>query len=220
MPTIPIVMGYGIDPVAVGFIASLARPGGNITGLAIDVTPDTWGKRLQLVKEITPAASHVAVLWNPDSPGMSAAWRATEDAAAALGVKLQSVAVHKLDDFDGGFNAIAQRRPGALLVFADPLTYTGRREIIAAAARQRLPAIYALREATDEGGLMSYGVGVAASYRHAAYFVDRILKGAKPRDLPVEQPTKLELVINLKTAKAFGLTIPESILLQADDVIR
>jgi putative tryptophan/tyrosine transport system substrate-binding protein len=219
MPRIPIVMGYGIDPVGVGFVASLARPGGNITGVTFDVTADTWGKRLQLAKEIAPLVSHVAVLWNPDAPGMSAAWKATEDAAATLGVKLQWVAVRRPEDFDAGFTAIALRRPGALLIFADPITYTRRREIIATAARQRVPAIYAIREATDEGGLMSYGVSNLDLYRRAAYFVDRILKGAKPSELPVEQPTKLELVINLKTARTLGLTIPPPLLLQADEVI-
>jgi ABC-type uncharacterized transport system substrate-binding protein len=220
MPRTPIVMGYALDPVGVGFIVSLARPGGNITGVTYDVTADTWGKRLQLVKEIVPGVSHVAVLWNPDSPGMSAAWKATEDAASTLGVKLQSVAVRRLDDFDAAFTAIALRRPGALLVFADPLTYTRRREIIATAARHRLPAVYAVREAPDEGGLMSYGVSNIGLFHRAAYFVDRILKGAKPSDLPVEQPSKFELVVNLKTAKALGITIPESILLRADEVIR
>ena len=220
MPRTPIIMGYGIDPVGVGFVASLARPGGNITGVTFDVTADTWGKRLQLVKEIAPPVSQVAVLWNPDSPGMSAAWKATEDAAARLGVRLQSVPVRGLDEFDAGFTAIALRRPGALLVFADPVTYTRRREIIAAAARYRIPAIYAVREATDEGGLMSYGVNNLDLYRRAAYFVDRILKGAKAGELPVEQPTKLDLIINLKTARTLGLTIPPPLLLQADEVIR
>ena len=219
MPRTPIVMGYGIDPVGVGFVASLARPGGNITGVTYDVTADTWGKGLQLAKQIAPQASHVAVIWNPDAPGMSAAWKATQDAAAMLGVKLQSVAVRRPEDFDAGFTAIALRRPGALLIFADPLTYTRRREIVATAARHRVPAIYAVREATDEGGLMSYGVSNLDLYRRAAYFVDRILKGAKPSELPVEQPTKLELVINLKTARALGLTIPPPLLLQADEVI-
>jgi len=219
MPRTPIVMGYGIDPVRVGFVASLARPGGNITGVTYDVTVDTWGKRLQLAKQIAPQASHVAVIWNPDSPGMSAAWKATQDAAATLGVKLESVAVRRPEDFDAGLTAIALRRPGALLIFADPLTYTRRREIVATAARHRVPAIYAVREATEEGGLMSYGVSNLDLYRRAAYFVDRILKGAKPGELPVEQPTKLELVINLKTARALGLTIPPPLLLQADEVI-
>jgi putative ABC transport system substrate-binding protein len=220
MPRTPIVMGYALDPVGAGFVVSLAHPGGNITGVTYDVTADTWGKRLQLVKEIAPGVSHVAVLWTPDSPGMSAAWKATEDAASRLGVKLQSVPVRRLDDFDAAFTAITLRRPGALLVFADPLTYTRRREIIATAARQRIPAIYAVREAPAEGGLMSYGVNNIELYQRAAYFVDRILKGAKPSDLPVEQPSKLDLVINLKTAKALGITIPESILLRADEVIR
>ena len=217
--TIPIVMTYGVDPVGVGFVASLARPGGNITGLTADVTADTWGKHLELVKEVVPRVSHVAILWNPDFPGMPSAWQATVNAAATLGVRLQSVEVRRLEDFDPGFTAIASQRPGALVVLADPLAYTRRREIIATAARHRIPAVYAFREATDEGGLMSYGVNIPALYRRAAYFVDRLVKGAKPGDLPVEQPTTFELVINLKTAKALGLTIPPSLLQRADQVI-
>jgi ABC-type uncharacterized transport system substrate-binding protein len=218
--TIPIVMTYGVDPVGVGFVASLARPGGNITGLTADVTADTWGKRLELVKEVVPRVSRVAVIWNPDFPGMPSAWKATEDAAATLGVRLQSVEVRRLEDFDPGFTAIASQHPGALLVLADPLVYTRRREIVATAARHRIPAVYAFREATDEGGLMSYGVNISALYRRAAYFVDRLFKGAKPADLPVEQPNKFELVLNLKTAKALGLTIPPSLLQRADEIIQ
>ena len=200
-------------------MASLARPGGNITGLTADVTADTWGKHLELVKEVVPRVSHVAILWNPDFPGMPSAWQATVNAAATLGVRLQSVEVRRLEDFDPGFTAIASQRPGALVVLADPLAYTRRREIIATAARHRIPAVYAFREATDEGGLMSYGVNIPALYRRAAYFVDRLVKGAKPGDLPVEQPTTFELVINLKTAKTLGLTIPPSLLQRADQVI-
>ena len=217
--TIPIIMTYGIDPIGVGFIASLSRPGGNITGLTGDVTADTWGKRLELVREVAPRASRVAVLWNPDFPGMPSAWTATEAAARTLGVRLQSIEVRRLDDFDPGFTAITQQRPGALLVIADPLTYTRRREIAATAARNRIPAMYGFREATDEGGLMSYGVNISALYRRSAAYVDKILKGAKPADLPVKQPTTFELVINLKTAKALRLTIPPSLLLRADQVI-
>jgi putative tryptophan/tyrosine transport system substrate-binding protein len=151
---------------------------------------------------------------------MASAWKATLMAAATLGVRLQSVQVRRLEDFDPGFTAITLQRPGALLVFADPLVYTRRREIVATAARHRIPAIYAFREATDESGLMSYGVNIPALYRRAAYFVDRILKGAKPADLPVEQPSTFELVINVKTARALGLTIPPSLLLRADQVIQ
>jgi putative ABC transport system substrate-binding protein len=161
----------------------------------------------------------VAVVWNPQFPGMRSAWKATETAARALGIQLQSIEVQRLEDFDRGFTAIASRRPGALLVHADPLTYTRRGEIVATAARQHIPDVYAFREATDEGGLMSYGVNIPGLYRRAAYFVDRILKGAQPRDLPVEQPTQFELVINMKTAKALGLTIPPSVLGRADQVI-
>jgi ABC-type uncharacterized transport system substrate-binding protein len=215
----PIIMTYGIDPVGVGFIASLARPGGNITGLTGEVTVETWGKRLELLKEIAPGVSRAAVLWNPDFPGMLSAWKVTENAAQTLGLTLQSVEVRRLDDFDPGFAAITLQRPGGLIVFADPLTYARRIEIAAIAARDRIPAIYGFREATDDGGLMSYGVNIPALYRRAAHYVDRILKGAKPAELPVEQPTKLELVINLKTAKALGLTIPPTLLARADEVI-
>jgi putative ABC transport system substrate-binding protein len=212
-------MTYGVDPVDVGFVASLARPGVNITGLTADVTADTWGKRLELVKEVAPRASHLAVLWNPDSPGATSDWKATEKAAATLGVRLQSVQIRRLEDFEHAFTGIASERPGALLVLADPLVYTRRREIVAAAAHYRIPAVHAFREATDDGGLMSYGSNIPALYRRAAYFVDRILKGTKPADLPVEQPSTFELVITVKTARALGLTISQSLLLRADQVI-
>jgi putative ABC transport system substrate-binding protein len=216
---IPIIMTYGSDPVGVGFVASLARPGGNITGLTADVTADTWGKLLGLVKEVAPRASQVGVLWTPDFPGARAAWKATEDAAVALGMRLQWHEVRHLEDFDPAFAAIARRRPDALLAFANPLTYARRREVAATALRHGIPAIFPFREATDDGGLMSYGVNISALYRRAAYFVYRILNEASPADLPVEQPTTFELVINLKTAKAIGLTVPPSLLLRADHVI-
>ena len=217
--TIPIVMTYGADPVGVGFVASLPRPGGNVTGLTADVTAETWGKRLELVKDVAPRASNVAVLWNPDFPGTRADWRAIEKASAPLGVRLHSIEARRLEDLDRGLNAIASQRPGALLVFADPLTYTRRREIVATVTRHRIPALYAFREATDEGGLMSYGPNIPGLYRRAAYFIDRILKGTPPSELPVEQPTTFELVINLGTAKALNITIPPSLRLQADQVL-
>ena len=216
---IPIIMTYSSGPVGVGFVASLARPGRNITGLTTDVTADTWGKRLELLKEVATRGRDVVVFWNPSFPGASADWKAVRAAAVTLGVRLQSLEVRQLEDFGPGFTVITQQPPGALLVLADPLAYTLRPEIIAIAARNRIPAMYSFREATDEGGLMSYGVNIPALYRRAATYVDKILKGAKPADLPVEQPTKFEFVINLKTAKALGLTIPQTLLLRADEVI-
>jgi putative tryptophan/tyrosine transport system substrate-binding protein len=217
--TIPIVATYSIDPIGAGFITSLARPGGNITGLTGEVTADTWGKRLELATQIAPAIFHVAVFWNPDVPAMHSAWEATESAARKLSVTLHSLEVRGLVDFEAAFSTLALHPPGALLVYADPSTYARRREIVAAAARNRIPDIYSFREGADDGGLMSYGVSIPALYRRASHFVDRILKGTKPSDLPVEQPTRLELVINLKAAKALGLTIPPTLLGRADEVI-
>jgi putative tryptophan/tyrosine transport system substrate-binding protein len=217
--TVPIVMTYSIDPIGTGFIASFAHPSGNITGLTAEVTAETWGKRFELAMQVVPAITRVAVVWNPDIPGMRSAWEATENAARTQGVTVQSIEVRGFEDLDAALSAFALQPPGALLVFADPLTYTRRREIVVAAARNRIPDFYSFREATDDGGLMSYGVNIPALYHRAAHFVDKILKGAKPSDLPVEQPVRFELVINLKTAKALGLTIPDKLLTVADEVI-
>jgi putative ABC transport system substrate-binding protein len=217
--TIPIVMTYSIDPIGAGFIASLARPGGNITGLTGEVTAETWGKRLELATQVAPAISRVAVLWNPDVPAMHSAWEATASAAEKLGVALQSLEVRGLLDFEAAFSTLVLHPPGALLVYADPSTYARRREIVAAAARNGIPDIYSFREGTDDGGLMSYGVSIPALYRRASHLVDKILKGTKPSDLPVEQPTKFDLVINLKTARALGLEVPPTLLARADEVI-
>jgi putative ABC transport system substrate-binding protein len=217
--SIPIVTTYSIDPIGAGFITSLARPGGNITGLTGEVTAETWGKRLELATQVAPAISRVAVLWNPNVPAMRSAWEATESAARKLGVALGSLEVRGALDFETAFGTLALSPPGALLVYADPSTYARRREIVAAAARNRIPDIYSFREGTDDGGLMSYGVSIPALYRRASHFVDKILKGTKPSDLPVEQPTRFELVINLKTAKALGLELPPTLLARADEVI-
>ena len=217
--TIPIVMTYSIDPIGTGFIASFPRPGGNITGMTGEVTAETWGKRLELVMQVVPAVTRVAVVWNPDVPGMGSAWEAIENAARTLTVTVQSIEVRRLDDFDLVLSALALQPPGALLVLADPLTYARRREIVVAAARNRIPDFYSFREGTDDGGLISYGVNIPALYRRASRFVDRILKGAKPSDLPVEQPARFELVINLKTAQTLGLTVPPPLLATADEVI-
>jgi putative ABC transport system substrate-binding protein len=217
--TIPVVMGVSRDPVGAGFIASLARPGGNITGLTTDTTPDALGKNLELLKEAVPRATRVALLWNP-APSAARTYRdAAESAARRLGVKLQAVELRGSNDLESAFAAMTRERAGALLVPVDPLPFSFREPIVRLAERHRLPAMYGLREFPEAGGLMSYGSNVASLFRRAATYVDKILKGAKPADLPVEQPNKFELVINLKTAKALGLTIPPSLLQRADEVI-
>ena len=216
--TTPIVMAISGDPVETGLVASLARPGGNVTGLTILAT-EVAGKRLELLKEAVPRASRVAVLWNAAYPGKAFELRETQAAARVLGVSLWPVEVREPNDLPGAFSAIARAGPDALITFADPLTNTERRRIVDFAVRNRLPMISAVRPFADEGGLMTYGPNIADMCRRAATYVDKILKGAKPADLPVEQPTKFDLVINLKTAKALGLTIPPSVLLRADRVI-
>jgi ABC-type uncharacterized transport system substrate-binding protein len=216
--TIPIVMvGVG-DPVATGFVASLARPGGNITGLS-QLSPELSAKRLDLIKEVVPGVSRVAILWNPTNPSNAPQLAAIKVAAQVLGMQLQLLEVRGPQDFETVFQAATRGRVGAVITLDDLLIYTRRTQIVALAAKSRLPAIYAWSTFPDAGGLMSYGADFRDMYRQAAVFVDKILRGAKPGDLPVEQPTKLELVINLKTAKALGFTIPRSLLLRADQVI-
>jgi len=217
--TIPIVMAVSVDPVGTGLVASLARPGGNITGLSI-MAAEVGGKRLELLKQAVPQASRVAVLWNPAHPGKEIEWQDTQVAARALGVTLHAVEVRDPADFDGAFVAIARERPDVLIVFTEVLTLTHQRQIVDFATQHRLPMISESREFAATGGLMTYGASLPALFRRAAYYVDRILKGAKPADLPIEQPTKFELVINLKTAQVLGLTIPPALLFQADEVIR
>jgi putative tryptophan/tyrosine transport system substrate-binding protein len=217
--TIPIVMGGDPNPVQAGFIASLARPGGNITGLS-GLQPELSGKRLELLKEAVPQASRIAVLMHTTARE-SAHWRETQAAAQALGVELHPVEVHHPDEIAGAFAAVQQTGAGALLVLTNPSVLEPHRgEITALALQHRLPAMYPWRMYVDVGGLMSYGISLRWMYQRAAYYVDKILKGAKPADLPVEQPTKFELVINLKTAQALGITMPPSLLLLADEVIR
>jgi putative ABC transport system substrate-binding protein len=184
------------------------------------MVPELGGKRLQLLKEILPGLSRVAVLWNAANPYNSLVVREMEATATTVGVQLQSLAVRGPDDIEDALVAAATGRAGALTVVEDPLTNTKRKQIVDFAAKSRLPAIYGIKEFVDAGGLMSYGVYFADSYRRAAVYVDKILKGAKPADLPVQQPTKFEFVINLKTAKALGLTIPPSLLGRADEVIQ
>jgi putative ABC transport system substrate-binding protein len=216
--TIPIVHPAAIDPVGTGLIASLAHPGGNITGLAV-LNAETSAKRLELLREVVPGLSRGAVLWNAANPANGLAWKETEGAGRALGVALQSHEVRAPKDFEGAFAAIAQQHPDILLVLQDALTLEYRKEIIGFALRERIPGMYVGKEWVEEGGLMSYGDRLPERYRRAADLVDRILKGAKPADLPVEQPTTFELAINLKTAKAIGLTLPPAFIARADQVV-
>jgi len=219
--SIPIVAGVMADPVGDGLVASLARPGGNVTGLTF-LAPGLVAKRLQLLKEAVPRVSRVAALWHPGSFAehtMRETLNETEGAAQTLRVQLQLLEANSPSDFDKAFSAMSRNRASALIVFPSPMFYNEHRRLVDLAAKHRLPAVYAFREAVDAGGLMAYGANIPDLFGRAATYVDKILKGAKPADLPVEQPTKFELVINLKTAKALGLTIPSSLLLRADEVI-
>ncbi len=219
--TIPIVFPAAGDPVTSGLVTSLARPGGNVTGLS-NVHPDLVGKRLELLTQAVPGVSRVAVLWHPggsDERTNRDMLKVADVAGRALGLQLQFVEARGPADFDRAFSEMTKARVGALTVFSSVLLIRERRRLVDLAAQHRLPAVYTWREAVDAGGLMSYGANLADLFRRAAVYVDKILKGAKPADLPVEQPTKFELVINMKTAKALGLTIPQSLLLRADKVI-
>jgi len=216
---IPIVMTLVSDPVGAGFVAGLSRPGGNITGLA-SIANEVVGKQLELLKEAVPQVSLVAVLWNPANPAFQTVQlREAEVAAKALGMRLQVLEVRSPDELDATFAALTGRQAGALLVLADGMFFRHRARITGFAAKLRLPAIFQGKENVEAGGLMSYGVNIPDMFHRAATYVDKILKGAKPAELPVEQPTKFELVINLKTAKALGLTIPPALLQRADHVI-
>ena len=217
--TIPIVIARGGDPVGTKLVASLARPGGNITGVSIPEN-ELAGKRLQLLTEAVPGVSRVAVMWNTVDLAMSLRFSATQVAADALGLKLQPLGVQEPRDFHSAFVAMGQERPDALFVVSDVLTTLNHQHIVAFAAQNQLPAMYEFRSDVAAGGLLSYGPSVAEMSRRAATLVDKILKGAKPADLPVEQPMKFELVINLKTAQALGITIPQMVLFQANEVIR
>ena len=217
--SIPLVMVAVGDPIGVGLVASLARPGGNSTGLT-SIAAELEGKRLELLREVIPKLSSVAVLWNPASPFSVVAEKEVQAAAQVLRMRVQSLGVRAPEELDNAFAAIVRERPGALLVLADRLFLHNRARIVDFEARHRLPGVYAYRELVEAGGLMSFGPSYAGMHRRAAYYVDKILKGARPADLPVEQPTKFELVINLKTAKALGLTIPPSVFQRADQVIQ
>jgi len=217
--TIPIVMAVSGDPVGIGHVASLARPGGNITGLSF-MQPEVSGKRLELLQEAVPKLSHVAVLWNPDVPVSTLGFKETQTAAHALGLQLQSLEVRGPDEFDQAFAAMTSEHADALVVLSNPLFFEHRRQLAELAVKHRLPAIFLFREYVEAGGLMAYGANLNDMWRRAASYMDRILKGTKPADLPVEQPVKFALVINLKTAKALGVTIPPTLLFQADEVIQ
>jgi putative ABC transport system substrate-binding protein len=216
--TIPIVMAIAVDPVATGFVASLARPGGNITGLSM-MSSELVGKQMQLLKELVPKISQVALLWNPANPSTAPGLRHAQDAARALGVRLQPLEARGPGEIDSAFAAMARDRAGAVIVLVDTTFAAHRTRIADLAAKSRLPAVYGLADHAQAGGLMAYGPNLPDLYRRAATYVDKILKGAKPADLPVEQPTKFELVVNMRTAKALGLAIPPSILIRADQVL-
>jgi len=217
--TIPIVMASSTDPVGTGLVASLARPGGNVTGLS-NISPELNAKRLELLREAVPGLSRVAIMWNPEVRGAVLDYKETESAARSLRLQLQSVEVSRADDFDRAFSALTTGRAQALIVVPFPVAFTNRDQIASLAEKHRLPSMHGQREYADAGGLIAYGPNGADQWRRTATYVDKILKGAKPGDLPIEQPTKFELVINVKTAKALGLTIPPSLLRRADEVIQ
>ena len=217
---IPIVMVGSVDPVGEGLVASLAHPSGNVTGMAFLVGPEIAGKQLELLMQVTPTASRVAVLTNPTNRAHTAFVKELQIAARSRGAQLQVLEARSPDQIDGAFAAISKERAAALLLLADGMFFGQRRRLADLTVMSRLPALGSQREFVDAGGLMSYGPSLADMYRRAATFVDKILKGAKPGDLPIEQPSKFELVINVKTAKAFGVTIPQSLLLRADEVIQ
>ena len=217
--TIPIVFYGGFDPVALGLVDSLARPGGNITGFT-SIAVTLAGKRLELLKEIVPKLSRVAALWDPENPGSAQQWKEIQLPARELGLQLHSIEVSSADKFQGAFKEATRARSAAVSVMASPFFYSNRQQLADLATKNRLPAMYPREEFVAAGGLLSYGSDRAESFRRAAVFVDKILKGTKPADLPVEQPTKFELIINLKAAKQIGLTIPPNVLARADKVIK
>jgi putative tryptophan/tyrosine transport system substrate-binding protein len=216
--TIPIVMALAGDPLGSGLVVSLAHPGGNVTGLSM-MAPDLAGKSLQMLRELVPSVSRVAVLWNAANPYPALVFKQTQIASLDLGIQIQSLEVRGPNDFDRAFEAAIQQRAEALVTVGDPLTVDYRKQITEFANKSRLPAIYATKDFVAVGGLMSYGAQIHDLFPRVAKYVDKILKGEKPADMPVEQPTKFELVINLKTAKAFGITVPPSLLARADEVI-
>ena len=217
--SIPIVMISVPDPVELGLVASLARPGGNVTGVSFSVGIDIIGKELQMLKEAVPRVRSVAILLNPTNPGHALTLGKANADAQALGLSLQFLEARTPGEFDGAFAAMGKARVDALLVVADSMFAAHRARLAELAAKNRLPSVYAFREYVDAGGLISYGPNLASQYRQAAGYVDKILKGARAAELPVEQPTKFDLVINLKTARALGLVIPQSLRIQANHII-
>jgi putative ABC transport system substrate-binding protein len=217
--TIPIVMVGSTDPVGTGFVESLARPGGNLTGLST-MSPELSGKQVELLKEVVPGLSRMAFIWNPDVRGAMYDYKATAEAARTLRLQVQSVEMNRAEELERAFSAItSQRAQGLIVQTPNPATYANRSQIVGLAQQHRLPAVFGEIEFAEAGGLISYGSNAAERWRRAAAFVDKILKGARPAQLPVEQPTKFELVVNMRTAKALGLTIPQTILVRADRVI-
>jgi len=216
--TVPIIMATSADPVGTGFVASLNRPGGNITGLSLQ-TAELSGKRLQLLTEIVPGLARLAVLSNPLNPSIAPIVEQTKAAAQSLGVEVHVAEVQAPDKFESAFAAITSAHAGALIVLPDPVLYGQHPRVVTFTAASHLPALFPEKEVAEVGGLIAYGPSIPGSFRRAAAYVDKILRGAKPADLPVEQPTAFELVVNLQTARAIGVTIPTSILLRADEVI-
>ena len=216
--TTPIVTVSG-DPVGLGFVKSFAHPGGNITGLSFAQEEGFGGKWLELIKDTMPKASRVGIIWNPANRSMTGSLKLMELLAPGLSLQLSSYIVQSAGDIDAAFDAVSKARVAALIVLTDPLVVARKAQIVGLVAKRRIPTIYGVREFVDAGGLMSYGPSLIDLWRRSAAYVDKILKGAKPADLPVEQPTKFELVINLKTAKALGLTIPQTLLMRADQVL-
>jgi putative tryptophan/tyrosine transport system substrate-binding protein len=217
--TVPIVMGAVGDPVASGLVTSLARPGGNITGLS-SLTLDLEGKRLELLKDLLPTLTRVAVLWDPTNPYSALALDQTQQTAQHMGVQVSPVRVHEAEDFESAFATLVRERPDALIVHGYIVLVQHRTRIVDFVAQHRLPTIYSLREFVEAGGLMAYGVHLPEVYRRAAAHVDKVLKGIKPADIPVEQPMKFELIINLKTARVLGLTMPPTLLALVDEVVQ
>lgn len=217
--TLPIVIAAALDPVAQGLVPSLARPGGNLTGVTGSLL-ETTAKTVEVLKDAVPGLTRVAILWNPDNPGNKVGLREAQVAAQALGMQSQPLEVRDPNEFESAFAAMARERAEALLVIPEQLFLTHRTRLAALALEHRLPTMYERREFVEVGGLMSYGISFRDNFRRAAAYVDKILRGAKPGDLPIEQPMRFELVMNLKTAKALGLTIPPSVLFRADEVIR
>ena len=217
--TIPIVFPVSSDPVSVGIVDSFARPGGNATGLS-SMASELWPKRMELLKEAFPKVSRLAMIWNSSNPGMKLRAKETLASAGPLGVTVQDRGVRDLEGLESVFATLTKDRPDALLTMVDPFTRFHLKRILEFAAKNRLPAIYEDRSFVEAGGLISYGPSLAELWRRSAAYVDKILKGAKPADLPVEQPTRFELFINLKTAKELGVTIPQSVIYQADKVIK